>query len=116
MGSINLTIEAAEQQQRLKQHALYNYTNKYANLKTEMGSAYVRHLLARQATAVKAQHEMEQVVIALVGDLAAYRPNAKVVIFEGGGDTAFDVRMTCTLFPEFEQRINPIAAGNKKRG
>jgi hypothetical protein len=43
---INLTIES---ENRLKQHALYNYTNKYANLKTEMGSAYVRHLLSRQA-------------------------------------------------------------------
>lgn len=68
-----------------------------------------------QATAVKAKGDLERVVLALVGDLAAYRPGAKVVVFESTIDAAFDVRMTCTLFPDFEQRINPISAGNKRR-
>ncbi len=48
LGNINLTIESTEQ--RLRQHALYNYANKYANLKSEMASAYIRHLLATKAT------------------------------------------------------------------
>jgi hypothetical protein len=260
LGNINLTIEASEQ--RLKQHALYNYSNKYANLKTEMGSAYVRHLLARQAdssialddsltatlkelfatffpgkeflgpqprsdgsllfqvrlsngaehdiddlssgekevlygylrlhnaapkhsvllidepelhlnprlisglatfyyhhlgaqlnnqlwlvthsdtlireavnhprfavfhihpagtktdnqaTPVRAEAELDRVVLELVGDLAAYRPNAKVVVFESSEDAAFDMRMTCTLFPEFEEKVNTVSAGNKSR-
>ena len=47
LDSVNLRIDASESNQR--QHALYNSTNKYANLKTEMTSAYVRHLLAAQA-------------------------------------------------------------------
>lgn len=68
-----------------------------------------------QATAVKAKGELEKVVLALVGDLAAYRPGAKVVVFESTEDAAFDVRMTFTLFPDFEQRINAISAGNKRR-
>jgi hypothetical protein len=68
-----------------------------------------------QATAVKAKGDLEKVVLALVGDLAAYRPGAKVVVFESTADAAFDVRMTCTLFPDFEQSINSISAGNKRR-
>jgi hypothetical protein len=68
-----------------------------------------------QATPVKAQEDIERVVLALVGDLAAYRPGAKVVVFESTDDAAFDMRMTCTLFPDFEQQTNPISAGDKKR-
>lgn len=68
-----------------------------------------------QATIVKAQQELEKVVLALVGDLAAYRPGAKVVVFESTADSAFDVKMTSTLFPEFAQRINLISGGNKRR-
>lgn len=68
-----------------------------------------------QATPIKAKGDLDKVVLALVGDLAAYRPGAKVVVFESTEDAAFDVRMTCTLFPEFEQRVNPISAGDKRR-
>ena len=51
----------------------------------------------------------------LVGDLATYRPGAKVVIFEGGGDTEFDVTMTSALFPEFATSVNMISGTNKGR-
>src|SRR5262249_43443257 len=34
---------------RLREHALYGYGNKYANIKSEMASTYVRDLLASQA-------------------------------------------------------------------
>ena len=47
LSNINLTIQSSED--RLRQHALYNSANKYANLKTEMASAYIRHLLASRA-------------------------------------------------------------------
>jgi hypothetical protein len=47
LGGINLNVEAAEQQQR--QSALYEPGNKYQNLKSEMASAFVRQLLAREA-------------------------------------------------------------------
>ena len=47
LGGINLNVEAAEQQQR--QSALYDPGNKYQNLKSEMASAFVRQLLAREA-------------------------------------------------------------------
>ena len=44
-----LTLNIEESEQRLRQHALYNYSNKYANLKTEMASSSVRHLLSAKA-------------------------------------------------------------------
>lgn len=70
---------------------------------------------ASQATPVTAGQALERVVIDLVGDLAAYRPNAKIVLFEGGGDHAFDVKMTSSLFPRFDAAVNPISAGSKAR-
>lgn len=68
-----------------------------------------------QATLVKAGGDVERLVLELVGDLAAYRPGAKVVIFESTNESAFDVRMTSTLFPEFDLRVNKISGGAKRR-
>jgi hypothetical protein len=67
-----------------------------------------------QATPVKAKGDVERVVLALVGDLAAYRPGAKVVVFESTLEAAFDMQMTCVLFPELEQVANTISAGSKR--
>ena len=47
LGGINLSVAAVDE--RMKNHALYDYNNKYANLKSEIAASYVRHLLARQA-------------------------------------------------------------------
>lgn len=44
---INLNLDANEQQ--LSQHALYNYANKYNNVKGEMAASYVKEILAEQA-------------------------------------------------------------------
>lgn len=51
----------------------------------------------------------------LVGDLAAYQPDGRVVIFEGGGDTDFDVWMTSTLFQDFASSVNLISGSNKNK-
>jgi hypothetical protein len=59
--------------------------------------------------------DVERATIDLVGDLAAYKPGAKVVIFEGGGDVAFDVAMTTALFPDFAAKVNMISGTNKGR-
>jgi hypothetical protein len=50
-----------------------------------------------------------------VGDIAAYRPGGKVVIFEGGGDSDFDQKVTATLFPELSEHANLISGSNKIR-
>ena len=68
-----------------------------------------------QVSEVKLAEEIEQVVVDLVGDLAAYRPGAKVVIVEGGGDSEFDLNVIQRLFPEFYQEVNLISGGNKQR-
>ncbi len=44
---INLNLDANNQQ--LGQHALYNYSNKYNNIKSEMAATYVKEILAEQA-------------------------------------------------------------------
>lgn len=59
--------------------------------------------------------EVERALISLVGDIAAYRPGKKVVIFEGGGDSEFDVQFVTKLFPELLQEANVISGGNKLR-
>jgi predicted ATPase len=43
---INLNLE--NNSQSYSQHALYNYSNKYANVKSEMASSFVRELLAEK--------------------------------------------------------------------
>ena len=68
-----------------------------------------------QATVVKANEDVERIIIDLVGDLAAYRPGAKIVIFEGGGNTEFDRWMVSQLFPKFSDAVNFISGGNKRR-
>jgi len=68
-----------------------------------------------QATSISASEELDRCVIDLVGDMAVYRPGAKLVVFEGGGDTEFDVRMTSTLFPSLPLWANLISGGSKRR-
>lgn len=51
----------------------------------------------------------------LVGDLAAYRPGGKGLIFEGGGDSDFDKTFASALFSEELRGINLISGTNKIR-
>lgn len=59
--------------------------------------------------------EAERAILSLVGDIAAYRPGKKIVIFEGGGDAEFDVYLVTQLFPELSEQTNVISGGNKLR-
>ena len=59
--------------------------------------------------------KVEKAVIDLVGDLAAYRPGAKLVIVEGGGNSDFDVQMIKQLFPDFESKVNLESGGSRKQ-
>jgi predicted ATPase len=68
-----------------------------------------------QGTRVAVKAELERVVIDLVGDLAAYRPGAKIVVFESTEGNGFDATMTLDLFPELDRKINVISAGSKSR-
>jgi energy-coupling factor transporter ATP-binding protein EcfA2 len=68
-----------------------------------------------QALEIKADADVERAVIDLVGDLAAYKPGAKIVFLEGGGNSPFDETLIEELFPEFSASVNLISGGNKAR-
>jgi predicted ATPase len=59
--------------------------------------------------------DLEAVLADLVGDLAAYRPGGKGLIFEGGGDSDFDKTFVGSLFREELRGINLISGTNKIR-
>lgn len=59
--------------------------------------------------------DLEIVVADLVGDLAAYRPGGKAIIFEGGGDSDFDKTIVATLFSKELRGINLLSGTNKTR-
>ena len=58
--------------------------------------------------------EVEAIILEMVGDLAAYRPGAKVVFFEGE-DSEFDLNMVSRLFPKIKNEINLVSGGNRSR-
>lgn len=62
-----------------------------------------------------AQDQLQQALLDLVGDLAAYRPAARVIVFEGGGDSEFDVRVVNRLFPALRDSATLISGGGKGR-
>lgn len=68
-----------------------------------------------QLKVLNRESDLDLAIADLVGDLAAYKPDRKVVIFEGGGDSDFDKWMTATLFPKFAQSANLISGSNKTK-
>jgi predicted ATPase len=66
-----------------------------------------------QAAEVALDDEVDRVVIDLVGDLASYRPHAKVVILEGESQDGMDVTMVRRLFPDMARRLNLVSGGPK---
>jgi hypothetical protein len=70
---------------------------------------------SNQASRVVVGDDVAKATIDLVGDLAAYRPHAKVVILEGEHEDAFDERLVRRLFPDFAKRVNLVSGGPKRR-
>ena len=70
---------------------------------------------ANQISELKLSEDLDKIVVDLVGDMAAYRPEAKIVIVEGGGNSEFDARMIRELFPAFASQVTLIPGGNKRR-
>ncbi|GAB3765557.1 ABC-type iron transport system FetAB ATPase subunit [Nocardioides ginsengisegetis] len=71
--------------------------------------------LENQAAEVVLDDDVERAAIDLVGDLASYRPHAKVVILEGESPSEFDVNMVRRLFPDVAKRVNLVSGGPKRR-
>ena len=68
-----------------------------------------------QLRPLKVSGDLDMVMTDLVGDLAAYRPGGKGLIFEGGGDTDFDKTFANALFTEELRGINLLSGSNKIR-
>jgi hypothetical protein len=68
-----------------------------------------------QLKPLKPSENIDIALTDLVGDLAAYEPGRKAIIFEGGGDTDFDQTITLKLFPELNRTINLVSGTNKHR-
>jgi hypothetical protein len=63
---------------------------------------------------ISAQDTIQQAIVDLVGDLAAYRPGSKLVVFESTEAARFDTDMTLRLFPEIRDVITPISGGERQ--
>jgi ABC-type lipoprotein export system ATPase subunit len=69
---------------------------------------------SQQAIRLGSQDEVEAAILDLIGDLAAYRPYARIVLVEGRKETRFDVDMIRRLFPDLAERGNFMPAGNRR--
>jgi len=68
----------------------------------------------QQALRIDNQDAVEAAVLDLIGDLAAYRPYAKIVLVEGSKETRFDVDMIRRLFPDLAERANFLSVGDRR--
>jgi predicted ATPase len=68
-----------------------------------------------QLRSLSVSADLDVVLADLVGDLAAYRPGGKGLIFEGGGDSDFDKTFAAAVFSDELQGINVLSGSNKIR-
>lgn len=65
-----------------------------------------------QLRSISLKKDIEAVLIDLIGDISSYHYGNKVVVFEGK-NSEFDKTMVNKLFPEFEDSVNSISAGDR---
>ena len=65
-----------------------------------------------QIVEISGRQEEDKAVLELIGDIAGYRPGGKIVVFEGEG-SEFDKKMTATLFPTHDRKMNFVSGGNR---
>ena len=106
------------------ENQIWLVTHSDAFLREAMGQAGLRVFHMQHATVSgeaenqihEIQHgeEVESIILEMVGNLAAYRPGAKVVFFEGE-DSEFDLNMVSRLFPTIANEVNLVSGGNRFR-
>jgi hypothetical protein len=67
-----------------------------------------------QVVRIDSKDKVEAAVLDLVGDMAQYRPHARIVLVEGHKDTRFDVEMIVRLLPDLAERATLISAGPRR--
>ena len=65
-----------------------------------------------QIVEISGRQEEDKAVLEIIGDIAGYRPGGNIVVFEGEG-SEFDKKMTATLFPAHDRKMNFVSGGNK---
>ena len=70
--------------------------------------------IENQIHEIQPGEEVEAIILEMVGDLAAYRPGAKIVFIEGE-DSEFDLSMVSRLFPTIKNEMNLVSGGNRFR-
>jgi energy-coupling factor transporter ATP-binding protein EcfA2 len=68
-----------------------------------------------QAHLIDISESLDKALFDLTGDSSLFDSESTVVIFEGGGETEFDINMTNMLFPELSGEVITISGGDKKR-
>jgi ABC-type lipoprotein export system ATPase subunit len=68
-----------------------------------------------QALPIIIKQDLDAAIVDLVGNLAGYSPDSKLLIFEGDPIAEFDLRMTTELFPDFPAKVNCVSGTNKSR-
>lgn len=106
------------------ENQIWLVTHSDAFLREAMGHSglrvfHMQHAIAskdigNQLHEIHTEKEIESIILELVGDLAAYRPGAKVVIFEGE-NSQFDLNMVSRLFQTFEKEVNLVSGGSRSR-
>ncbi|WP_162234266.1 AAA family ATPase [Novosphingobium sp. Leaf2] len=83
---------------------------------SQMQAGFITSSLGQnQLKPLSATQDVDIALTDIVGDLAAYEPGRKAIIFEGGGDSDFDQSMTLRLFPELGKSINLVSGSNKSK-
>ena len=108
VGQVNLQIESSEQ--RFKQHTLYNYIQKYRNIKTEMAGQLVRDLLSKAGG--KTQSEPTSLIDTLKELFNNFFPDKKFL----GPQPTSDGRILFPVeLPNGETHdINELSSGEKE--
>ena len=108
IGGINLSLATQEEQQ--KQNVLYNHINKYANIKTEMATEFVLHLLRKEG-GQDDDRERKNLIATLQELFRTFFPGKK---FDGpktdlNGNLIFPV-----TYGDIEHDINELSSGEKE--
>lgn len=109
IGGVNLNLKTQEDQQ--KHHALYNYGNKYTNIKTELAGDYIRQILKREAGTYRSD-EQESLTSTLKQLFKIFFPEKQ---FEGATvNYEGEVEFAVTVDGNNKHDINELSSGEKE--
>ena len=109
IGGINLNLKTQEDQQ--KQHALYNYGNKYTNIKTEMAGEFIRQTL-KEKSGIQQSDGQESLANTLRELFKIFFPEKQ---FEGAKVNAEgELEFPVTIDGNNKHDINELSSGEKE--